>query len=40
VFDTVDDSDVIYRKIGAITAEQLRDVAAEVFPQFSTLIYK
>ncbi len=39
VFDSVDDSDVIYRKISAVTAEQLRDVANEIFPEFSTLIY-
>ncbi len=40
VFDAVDPSDVIYRKINAITAEQLCEVANEIFPQFSTLIYK
>ena len=40
VFDSVDDSDVIYRKISSVTAEQLRDVANEIFPEFSTLIYR
>jgi len=40
VFDAVDDSDVIYRKINAITADQLCEVANEIFPNFSTLIYK
>ncbi len=40
VFDAVDPSDVIYRKINSITAEQLMEVANEIFPQFSTLIYK
>ena len=40
VFDAVDDSDVIYRKINAITADQLCEGANEIFPNFSTLIYK
>lgn len=39
VFGEVDDSDVIYRKISAVTAEQLQEVANEIFPEFSTLIY-
>lgn len=39
VFGEVDDSDVIYRKISAVTAEQLQEVANEIFPDFSTLIY-
>ncbi|MBP3425177.1 MAG: insulinase family protein [Rikenellaceae bacterium] len=39
VFGEVDDSDVIYRKISAVTAEQLMEVANEIFPEFSTLIY-
>lgn len=39
VFGEVDDSDIIYRKISAVTAEQLQEVANEIFPDFSTLIY-
>lgn len=40
IFNDIDSPEVVARKIGAITAEQIQSVAQEVFGSLSTLIYR
>ena len=38
--DEIDTLQEVYRKVSAVTAEQIREVAEEIFTDTSTLIYQ
>ena len=40
VHDEIDTLEEVYKKVSAVTAEQIMDVAEEIFSRTSTLIYQ